>query len=76
MDDYLEDSAHITNGLTASILKTLTPEERTVQWRWGRSVLGLYCAVLLLGGIVIVASQPSPNPNHLVAQVAAARIAH
>jgi hypothetical protein len=68
MDDYSQDSSHITNGLTADIFKTMSSEEKATHRSWARTMLGIYGALLLLGGVAILANHPGVNPGRLVAQ--------
>ena len=69
MHDYSQDCSHITNGMTASILKALTPAEQVTHRRWIRALLALYCSLFLLGGIAILANHSSANSNNVLAQV-------
>jgi hypothetical protein len=74
MDDYRQDCGHISNGLTANILKALTPEEKATHRRWTRAVLGFYCSLLLLlGGMAILANHWNANSNSVMAQVSTPR---
>lgn len=68
MDDYRQDSAYTTtSGLKPDDLKSLTPEETATYRSWRRSVMLFYAAVLLLGGIGVLASIPISRQE--VAQV-------
>ena len=59
MDDYRQDSAYTTtSGLKPDDFKPLTPEETATYRSWRRSVMLFYAAVLLLGGIGVLASIP------------------
>ncbi len=71
MDDYSQDSAHTTNGLTADIFKTLTHEDKATHRRWARTMLGFYGTLLLVGGIVVLANHSGAGPGRLVAQASA-----
>ncbi len=68
MDDYRQDSSYTTtSGLKPADFKPLTSAETVTYRSWRRSVLAFYAAVLLLGGIGIVASIPASNQE--VAQI-------
>ena len=73
MHDYSQDCSHITNGMTASILKALTPAEQVTHRRWIRALLALYCSLFLLGGIAMLVNHSSANSNNMVAQVSTPR---
>jgi hypothetical protein len=73
MHDYRQDSAYIANGLTVSILKTLTPADQATHRRWIRALLAFYCSLFLLGGIVILANHSSANSSNMVAQASMPR---
>lgn len=62
MDDYRQDSAYTTtSGLTPADLKPLTPEETATYRSWRRAVMVFYAAIVLLGGIGLVASIPGSH---------------
>jgi hypothetical protein len=75
MDNYSQDSAHTTNGLTADIFKTLTHEDKATHQRWARTMLGFYGTLLLVGGIVILAGHPGAGPDRQIAQASTPQVA-
>ena len=68
MHDYRQKSVYSTPyGLRPVDFKPLSPEDTTTYRNWRRSVLLVYAAVLLLGGIGLLAS--SPLSKQEVAQI-------
>jgi hypothetical protein len=59
MDNYRQDSGYSSiSQLTPASFKPLSPEETATYRGWRRAVVIFYCAVVLLGGFVLVASTP------------------
>jgi hypothetical protein len=68
MDDYRQDSVYTSDsGLSPGSFKTLTPAETTSYRNWRRALVAFYSAVLLVGGLALLASIPVSNRE--VAQV-------
>ena len=62
MDNYRHDSGYSSfSGLPTASFKSLTPEEKATLRSWRRAVVAFYCAVVVLGGFVLVASAPGPH---------------
>ncbi len=68
MDDYRQDSPYTgTSGLKRADFRPRTSEETVTYRKWRRTVLTLYAAILLLGGIGFLVSTPVSNQE--VAQI-------
>jgi hypothetical protein len=68
MDNYRQDSAYtgISRPIPATY-QTLSPEDKAIFRNWRRAVLAFYAAVLLMNGLVLMASIPASHTE--VAQV-------
>ena len=62
---YGDDASHCCNGLTATKFRLSTAEERAVYRRWMRGAVALYGGLLLVTGILAVASYSSPGVSQL-----------
>jgi hypothetical protein len=68
MDYYRQDSAYTgISRLIPATFETLSPEDKAIFRNWRRAVLAFYGAVLLMGGVVLMASIPASHTE--VAQV-------
>jgi hypothetical protein len=71
MDTYREDSAR-----TSRFANVVAPEDAATHRRWARTVLGFYCALILLVGVAIFASQLTGDSSNRIAQASTRQLTH
>ena len=68
MDNYRQDSGYTAiSQLGPATFQAMSPEDKAVFRNWRRAVLSFYGALLLMGGVVLMASIPVTHRE--VAQV-------
>jgi len=71
MDTYREDSARASR-----FGHIVAPEDAATHRRWARVVLGFYCALILLFGVAILASQLTADSGNRIAQASTRQLTH
>jgi hypothetical protein len=49
-----DDCAHCSNGLTASKFRASTDQDRATFRKWIRGMVIVYCALLLVSGVLVL----------------------